>query len=138
MTHTNLLNRYQWGTTKNIQREQELITYCPSLTISLLTSLNIFFKILFIYSWETKKERGRDTGRERSRLHAGSPIWDSIPGLQDHAPGQRQVLKSLSHPGIPKPEYLSSANNFNLWYKSFNLLIFTNHCTQWVGMVKTS
>ena len=37
-------------------------------------------------------ERGRDTGRRRSRLHAGSPTWDSIPGLQDQALGQRQVL----------------------------------------------
>ena len=41
---------------------------------------------------DTKRERGRDTGRERSRLHAGSPMWDLIPGLQDHAPGQRQAL----------------------------------------------
>ena len=32
-------------------------------------------------------ERGRDTGRERSRLHAESPTWDSILGLQDHALG---------------------------------------------------
>ena len=52
---------------------------------------DFFFKILFIYSWETQRERerererGRDTGRERSRLHAGSPTWDSIPGLQDEA-----------------------------------------------------
>ena len=29
-------------------------------------------------------------------------MWDSIPGLQDHALGQRQALKPLSHPGIPK------------------------------------
>ena len=34
---------------------------------------------------ERERERGRDTGRGRSRLHAGSPKWDSIPGLQDHA-----------------------------------------------------
>ena len=32
-------------------------------------------------------ERVRDTGRGRSRLHAGSPMWDSILGLQDQAPG---------------------------------------------------
>ena len=38
------------------------------------------------------RERGRDTGRGRSRLHAGSPTWDSIPGLQDQA---------LGHPGVP-------------------------------------
>ena len=30
-----------------------------------------------------ERERGRDTGRGRSRLHAESPTWDSIPGLQD-------------------------------------------------------
>ena len=41
---------------------------------------------------ERERERGRDTGGGRSRLHAGSPMWDSIPGLQDHALGQRQVL----------------------------------------------
>ncbi|CAD7684560.1 unnamed protein product [Nyctereutes procyonoides] len=30
----------------------------------------------------------------RSRLHAqGAPAWDSIPGLQDHALGQRQLLE---------------------------------------------
>ena len=36
---------------------------------------------------ERERERGRDTGRRRSRLHAGSPRWDSIRGLQDHALG---------------------------------------------------
>ena len=35
---------------------------------------------------------GGDTGRGRSRLHEGSPMWDSISGLQDHALGQRQML----------------------------------------------
>ena len=46
--------------------------------------LKIFF---FIYS-----ERGRDTGRGRSRLHEGSPMWDSIWGLQDHTLSRRQTL----------------------------------------------
>ena len=49
---------------------------------------------------DAEKERGRDTGRGRSRLHAGSPTRDSILGLQDRALGQRQALKPLSHPGI--------------------------------------
>ena len=40
---------------------------------------------------ERERERGRDTGRGRSRLHAGSPMWDSIPGLQDPVLGQRQT-----------------------------------------------
>ena len=38
-----------------------------------------------------ERERGRDTGGGRSRLHAGSPMQDLIPGLQDHALGQRQA-----------------------------------------------
>ena len=47
-------------------------------------------KILFIHERHT--ERGRNIVRERSRLHPGSPMWDSIQGLQDHALGQRQTL----------------------------------------------
>ena len=34
-----------------------------------------------------ERERGRDTGRERSKLHAGNLMWDLILGLQDHALG---------------------------------------------------
>ena len=50
---------------------------------------------------DTHTQRGRDTGRGRSRLHAGSLTWDSILGLQDHTLGGRQALKPLSHPGCP-------------------------------------
>ena len=39
----------------------------------------------------TQRMRGRDTGRGKSRLHARSPTWDSIAGLQDHALSQRQA-----------------------------------------------
>ena len=39
---------------------------------------------------EKERERGRDTGRGRSRLHAGSLTWVSILGLQDYALGQTQ------------------------------------------------
>ena len=49
---------------------------------------------LFIY------ERGRDIGRGISRLHApGCPMWDSIPGLQDRALGQRQAPIRCATPG---------------------------------------
>ena len=41
---------------------------------------------------ERERERSRDTGRGKSRLHAGSQMWDSIPGLQDHTPGLKVVL----------------------------------------------
>ena len=29
---------------------------------------------------ERERERGRDIGKGRSRLHVGSPTWDSILG----------------------------------------------------------
>ena len=59
--------------------------------------LLFYFILYFIYLFmrnthtqrerERERERGRGTGRGRSRLHTGSPMRDSIPGLQDHALG---------------------------------------------------
>ena len=73
--------------------------------------LYFFFKILFIFSWETQRERererGRGTGRGKSRLHAGSPTWDSIPGLQDHVLGRRQVLNRWATQGSPILKFYS-------------------------------
>ena len=46
---------------------------------------------------DTERKRGRDTGRESSRLHVGSLMWDSIPGLQDLALGPKAGTKLLSH-----------------------------------------
>ena len=40
------------------------------------------------------RERGRDTGRWRSRLPVGSPMWDSMPGPWDHALNPRQMLNT--------------------------------------------
>ena len=48
-----------------------------------------------------ERERGRDIGRERSRLHAGSLMQDLIPGLQDHALGLKADAQLLSHLGVP-------------------------------------
>ena len=59
------------------------------------------FIYLFMIDRERERERGRDTGRGRSRPHAGSPMRDSIPGLQDHAPGQRQC-ETTKPPRCPK------------------------------------
>ena len=41
---------------------------------------------------ERERERGRYTDGGRSRLHAGSPMWDLISGFQDNALGRRQAL----------------------------------------------
>ena len=50
---------------------------------SLYIYIFFFFKD-FIYLFMRDRERGRNTGRERCRLHAGNPMWDPIPGFQDH------------------------------------------------------
>ena len=54
---------------------------------------------------DTERERGRDTGGGRSRLHAGSTMRDSIPGHDPGTPGSRPRpkagAKQLRHPGIP-------------------------------------
>ena len=52
----------------------------------------IFFKD-FIYLFMRDTERGRaETGRGRCRLHVGSLMRDSVPGLQDHTLSWRQML----------------------------------------------
>ena len=48
----------------------------------------LFIYLDFIYLFMRDTHRGTDTGRGRSRLHAGIPKWDSILGLQDQALGQ--------------------------------------------------
>ena len=71
---------------------RHLVTHLLDLPFSIvLKPANIFFKD-FIYLFMRNTQRGRDTGRGRSRLHKGSPKWDLILGLQDHTLSQRQTL----------------------------------------------
>ena len=56
-----------------------------------------------------ERERGRDTGRGRSRLPAGSLTWDLIPGLQHHALGRRQALNRCATQGSLDHDFLTSA-----------------------------
>ena len=55
-----------------------------------------YFLNLFMYGSHRERERERERQRHRQRekqaLCTGSPMWDSIPGLQDHTLGQRQAL----------------------------------------------
>ena len=51
--------------------------------------LKVFFSD-FAYLFMRDRERERETGRGGSRLHAGSQMWDSILGFQDHALGCRR------------------------------------------------
>ena len=49
--------------------------------------IKLFLKRFYLFIHQRQRERGRDTGRGRSRLYSGSPMWDSIPGLQDQILG---------------------------------------------------
>ena len=40
---------------------------------------------------ERERQRHRQREREKQASCTGSPTWDSIPGLQDRALGQRQA-----------------------------------------------
>ena len=60
------------------------------LFIFIMWIASTFFKILFIHERHT--ERGRDIGRGRSTLSAGSPKRYLIPGPQDHNLSQKQMI----------------------------------------------
>ena len=50
---------------------------------------------------ERERERQRHRQREKQAPCTGSPTWDSIPGLQDRALGQRQALNRCDTQGSP-------------------------------------
>uniref|UniRef100_A0A8C0MPL5 AlkB homolog 4, lysine demethylase n=1 Tax=Canis lupus familiaris TaxID=9615 RepID=A0A8C0MPL5_CANLF len=50
-----------------------------------------FFFNFYLFMIVTERERQRLRQREKQAPCTGSPMWDSIPGLQDHALGQRQA-----------------------------------------------
>ena len=56
-------------------------------------------------------------GRERSRLHSGSQMWDSILGLQNHTLGQRQARSTAEPPRHPKAEALKCHISPGLGYR---------------------
>ena len=63
------------------------------------TTVYFFSKILFIYSWETHRERQRHRQKEK-QAPCREPDVGLDPGSRDHALGWRQT-QLLSHPGVP-------------------------------------
>ena len=51
---------------------------------------------------ERERERQRHRQREKQAPCTGSPTWDLIPGLQDHALGQRQAPNRCATQGSHK------------------------------------
>ena len=85
----NAAPQWLWFLSNNLHLLNNVISLPERETFSTILLFFFSLKILFIYSWEI--QRGRDMGRGRSRLHAGSPVQDSIPELQDHTLGRRQT-----------------------------------------------
>ena len=52
---------------------------------------------------ERERERQRHRQREKQAPCTGSPTWDSIPGLQDRALGQRPAPNRCATQGSRKP-----------------------------------
>ena len=68
-----------------------------------------FWNILFIYLKERVSMSIGEGQRQREKIPhwAGSPMWDLIPGPQDHDLTWRQMLNQLSQPGAAGLLFLS-------------------------------
>ena len=90
----------------------------------------IFFKFLFIYDSHTERgERLRHRQREKQAPCTESPTWDSIPGLQDRALGQRQVLNRCATQGSPIISFLEDRQlQFRDSKKHFIIKSDKRHC----------
>ena len=70
---------------------------CPTSSLSIkgpLLSQTHFFFFKFFFNFHLfmiVTERERERQRHKQAPCTGSPMWDSIPGLQDRALGQRQA-----------------------------------------------
>ena len=70
---------------------------------------SFFFNFyLFMIVTERERERQRHRQREKQAPCTGSPMWDSIPGLQDRALGQRQALNHCATQGSQKQIFLGN------------------------------
>ena len=76
----------------------------------------IFFSRFYLFIHDRQREKGRHTGRRRSRLPTRNLMKDSIPGPRDHNLSQTDA-QPLSHPGA---HYL----NFFFFYRiNFSITI---------------
>ena len=66
---------------------------------------NLIYQVSINQKLMRDRERGRDIGQGRSRLHAGSPMWDSIrvSRIKSQAAGG---AKPLRHRGCPGDQIL--------------------------------
>ena len=91
---------------------------------------SVFFRLyLFIHETHTERgrlrERGRDTGRGRSRPHAGSLMWDSISGSH---PEPKVVLNHWATGPLP-------SNLLCIFFFSIQYFFFTFEHLEIMGYI---
>ena len=74
--------------------EQSVDYLCAAVYYVVRVLFHLFLSFFkgFIHLFMRDTQKGRDTGRVRSKLPAKSLMWDSIPGPQDYDLSQRQML----------------------------------------------
>ena len=78
-------------------------------------------KIVFIYSWETHRERQRHRQREK-QAPTGSLMQDLIPGPWDHALNQRQTLNHWANQVPHTLQFNKCLSSYALLYASTNIV----------------
>ena len=68
----------------------------------------------FIYLSMRDTERGRDTGRGRSRVPVGSPMWTKSPDPGSH-PELKADAQPLSYTGVPGEGSLDISDQGRPW-----------------------
>ena len=101
----------------------------------------IYFLRFYLFIHETQRERQWHRQRE-NRLPAGSPVWDSILGPQDHALSWRQMLNhgATQVPLLPLILIMTSYSPFlerqfqiyvEIWEDSFATASNPKPCSFW-------
>ena len=73
-----------------------------------------FYLFMIVTQRERERERQRHRQKEKQAPCTGSPTWDSIPGLQDRALGQRQAPNRCATQGS-----LGIVIHLKLYYSRF-------------------
>ena len=92
------------------ERQRSLFILFYFILFYLLFYFKTCFFFLFFYLFydsHTQRERQRHRQREKQAPCIGSLTWDSIPGLQDCALGQRQAPNRCATQGSQNQKFLS-------------------------------
>ena len=76
-------------------------------------SASSFLKIFYLFIHERQTERGRDTGRGRSRLPVVEPDVGLGPRTWKSCPEPKADTQPLSQPGAPISSFFKNENSFS-------------------------